>query len=520
MRLWYVFALLGRIAQYFSFFFIIPALFALYDSNWKDSIPFFCGGLVSFGMGKIFSLPLQKGTIIQRPEAMLFVSGSWLLLAIFSAIPYVIIGLPFVDALFESMSGLTTTGATILTDFSAYNRSFFLWRALTQWLGGLGVIALFVIILPMIGVSGRQMMFAEGSSAPSEELSPSASRNATSLWRLYSALTLICFISLHFAGMGYYDSLVHAFTTLSAGGFSPYGGSILDAHSSSVEWILIFFMFLAGASFPLQLKVFSGNWRTGWFDGELRMYTAAILVCSLFLAFLLTFELGGTLFEHFRMALFQIVSVLTSTGFASVDYNLWSDQCKVVIVIAMLISGCAGSAGGGPKSIRILLSFRHILRELKQALYPKAVFALRYKEKVIPDVLLRSIYNLVILYFAGYLLVGFALALSGLDMVTAFSASLACLGNVGPGFNELGPMGNFSSLSDFAKLLLVAAMWIGRLEVVSVIALFLPLAWRGVQWKQEQEREKKSRFVKIRDRFSHKKNHAQDNSEETKKSIE
>lgn len=505
MRLWYVFALLGRIAQYFSFFFLVPGLFALYDTTWREAIPYFCGGLISFGLGKAFSLPIPKGTLAQRPEAMLFVSGSWLMLASFTAVPYLIIGMSFPDALFESMSGLTTTGATIITDFSAYNRSFFLWRALTQWLGGLGVIALFVIILPMIGLSGRQMLFAEGSSAPSEELSPSASRNATSLWRLYSGLTLICFLSLHYAGMGYYDSLVHSFTTLSAGGFSPYSSSILDAHSSNVEWVLIFFMFLAGASFPLQLKVFSGNWRTGWHDGELRMYTTSIFICAIGLAYLLTVDLGGSITDHFRMSLFQIVSVLTSTGFASVDYNLWSDQCKVVLVIAMLISGCAGSAGGGPKSIRLLLSFRHIWRELKQSLYPKAVFALRYKDKVIPDVLLRSIFNLVILYFAGYLFVGFALALSGLDMVSAFSASLACLGNIGPGFNELGPMGNFSSLSDFGKLLLVSAMWVGRLEVVSVIALFHPLAWRGVHWQKEQEREKKSRFVKIRDRFADKK---------------
>lgn len=505
MRLWYIFALLGRISLYFSAFFCIPIVFALYDSTWREAIPYICGGLISYGLGKIFALPLRKEGRIQRPEAMLFVAGSWFYLCFLASIPYLILGFSIPDALFESMSGLTTTGATILTDFSAHNRTFFLWRALTQWLGGLGVIALFVIILPMIGVSGRQMLFAEGSSAPSEELSSSASRNATLLWRLYTGLTIVCFVALHLAGMGYYDSIVHSFTTLSAGGFSPYGRSIEDAASPMVEWVLIFFMFLAGASFPLQLKVLGGQWRKGLKDDEIRMYTGTIVACTGLLTYMLLYEQGGNFEGQFRTALFQVVSMITSTGFASVDFDQWSDQLKVVLIIAMLVSGCAGSAGGGPKSIRILLSFRHILRQLKQALYPKAAFALRYKNTVIPDVLLRSIFNLVMLYLIGYLLVGVALVLSGLDMVTAFSASLACLGNIGPGFNELGPMGSFAGLPSFSKILLVVAMWVGRLEIVSVIALLHPLAWRGVHWKKEIHQTKKSRFVKIRDRFLNRK---------------
>lgn len=502
MRLWYIFALLGRISIYFSFFFCIPIAFALYDATWREAIPYFCGGLIAYGLGKIFARPLHSEKRVQRPEAMLFVSASWLYLCFLTSVPYIILGFSLPDALFEAMSGLTTTGATILTDFSQHNRTFFLWRALTQWLGGLGVIALFVIILPMIGVSGRQMLFAEGSSAPSEELSPSASRNGALLWRLYTGLTILCFVALHFAGMGYYDSIVHSFTTLSAGGFSPYGRSIEEASSPMVEWVLIFFMFLAGASYPLQLKVLGGKWRKGWRDDELRMYTGTIACCTGLLTYMLFKEEGGDFIEKLRVALFQVVSMITSTGFASVDFNTWSDQLKTVLIIAMLVSGCAGSAGGGPKSIRILLSFRHIWRQLKQSLYPKAAFALRYKDSVIPDVLLRSIFNLVMLYLIGYLLVGVALVFSGLDMVTAFSASLACLGNIGPGFNELGPMGTFAGLPSYSKYLLIASMWVGRLEIVSVIALLHPLAWRGVHWRKEVYQTKKSRFVKIRDRFS------------------
>jgi len=502
MRIWYIFALLGRIIQYYAAFFFIPFLFSFYDSSWKDGIPFLIGGLISFGLGTILSLPLGEEKKIAKPEAMLFVSGAWVLLAMLSAIPYIVIGLSVPDALFEAMSGLTTTGATILIDFDQYTRSFFLWRAMTQWLGGLGVIALFVVILPMIGVSGRQMMFAEGSSAPSEELSPSASRNAFFLWRWYTTLTLVCFLFLHFAGMGYYDALVHSFTTLSAGGFSPYGGSISDFSNPNIEWVLIGFMFVAGVSFPLQLKMIAGDWRKGWRDGELWMYSISILFCSVVITWMLSMSVGEYWENNLRIAMFQVISVMTGTGYASTDYNLWSDQIKVMLIIPMLISGCAGSAAGGPKCIRILLSFRHIWRELKQSLFPKTGFVLRYKDSVIPDNMLRAIFNLVILYILGYFLVGVALTLSGLDLVTAFSASLSCLGNIGPGLNEVGPMGSFAGLNDGAKILLVLAMWVGRLEIVPVLALLHPLAWRGVRWKREQIRHKKNRFIKIRDRFS------------------
>ena len=481
MRLKLVLAVIGRLTRLFSLAFLPPLLLALWERQWWSALSFVVAGLSAAAFGTVASRRYTPPRLFHRAEAMGVVSGTWMVVASFAAVPYLFQGLSLDAALFEAMSGLTTTGATILEDFSRYDRSFFLWRAMTQWFGGLGILALFVVVLPRLGIAGRQLFFAESSSAPGEGVSPQIRDSASKLWMLYVGLTLLCTGLLVVAGMTPYEGLVHAFTTLAAGGFSPNGESILGYHNAAVEWILIPFMFLAGASFPLQLKVFTlEDWRGFWRDEEFLFYGFVTVAGGIACAALLT---GGLpTLETLRDGLFQSASLISSTGFASKDYAQWSDAAHQVLIVVMIVGGCAGSAAGGPKAIRHLLVARHILRELKQVLHPRAVLPLRYKGRGIPDQVMRAVFTLAVLYVGGYFVFGAILTLLGTDPVTAFTASLACLGNVGPGLREVGPMGNFAGFSALGKCVLTFAMWIGRLEILTVMALFHPHVWRSLRW--------------------------------------
>lgn len=483
MRLKLVLAVVGRLTRLFSLAFLAPLAMALFERQWWSALSFLVAGVSAALFGTIASFRYTPPRLFHRSEAMGVVAGTWMVVASFAAVPYLFYGLSWDAALFESMSGLTTTGATILEDFSLYDRSFFLWRAMTQWFGGLGILALFVVILPRLGIAGRQLFFAESSSAPGEGVSPQIRDSASKLWMLYGALTLVCTGLLIAAGMTPYEGLVHAFTTLAAGGFSPNGESILGYHNAAVEWILIPFMFLAGASFPLQLKVFTlQDWRGFWKDEEFLFYGFVTVAGGLACAALLT---GGVpTLESLRDGLFQSASLISSTGFASKDYAQWSDAAHQVLIVVMIVGGCAGSAAGGPKAIRHLLVARHIGRELKQVLHPRAVLPLRYKGRGVPDQVMRAVFTLAVLYVGGYFVFGMVLTLLGTDPVTAFTASLACLGNIGPGLKDVGPMGNFAGFSALGKCVLTFAMWIGRLEILTVMALFHPRVWKSLRWAE------------------------------------
>lgn len=479
MRLLLVLSVIGQLLRLFSVAFLPPALLALADSDAISLLGFATAGGLCWGMGTLATIQFVRPRVFYRSEALAVVGGTWLLISALSAVPYLFEGLTLVDALFESMSGLTTTGATVFTHFD-HPRSLFLWRSMTQWVGGLGVIALFVVVLPRLGIAGRQLFFAEASSAPGEAVSPQVRQAARYLWVLYVAMTALCTGLLMLTGMELFDALCNSMTTLAAGGFSPNGESILGYANPGSEWILAVFMFLAGASYPLQLKVYTGDVMGFFRDEEFRFYLAANLICIVTLALILEVS-GVDTIASLRLAAFQITSVGSSTGFASVDYNLWGDDAKAVLVLIMVIGGCAGSAAGGPKCVRYVLLGKHILREIKQTLHPRAVLPLLYKGNPVPDHVMSAVVTLVGLYITGYLLLGLLLVTFETDMVTGFSAALACLGNIGPGFNVVGPMGNYAEFSTPAKLLLFAAMWVGRLEILSVLALLHPHVWNNLK---------------------------------------
>jgi len=488
MRLALVLGVIGRLLLVFSLAFLAPLAMATWDAfhevgTWWECAEFAIAAGITLIGGLILRSFSGTAPDFRRAEALAVVAGSWFVVAHFAAIPYFFSGLGYVDAFFESMSGLTTTGATILQDFSQYGRGFFLWRSMTQWFGGLGVIALFVVVLPQLGVAGRQIMFAEGSDATADVISPSVRESARRLWLLYVFLTLCEIMLLHsVAGMTLYESVCHAMTTMSAGGFSPNPASIAGYANPAAEWILTVFMILSGMSFPLIWIGLTRRPKEFLRDGEFRFYILALGTIATTLAVLLAGGLPGE--ESLRTSLFQSASLISSTGFASVDYaqEPWTDGMRALLVVIMLVGGCAGSAAGGAKSIRALLTLKFMWREFTRVLHPRGVIPLRHRGRAVPEEAMRAILNLVMCYVMTYLAVGVLLALIGNDLVVSFSASLACVGNIGPGFGAVGPMENFASLDPIARYILTIGMWMGRLELIAVLVLFHPHVLRSVRW--------------------------------------
>ena len=486
MRLAIVAHLIGVLVRLFGTTFSLPLAVAAYYGEWRDAAGFLLSGSATIGAGHLMRRAGGRRAEelvdrLRRPEGLAVVALTWLLIAQFAAMPYVWAGVPPVDALFESMSGLTTTGATMFRDFGAYGRGVFFWRAVTHWVGGLGVIALFVAVLPRLAVGGRQLFFAEAPGPTDEKLTPQLRQTALALWKVYGALTGLQVLALLLAGMSFYDAVCHAFATLAAGGFSPHPLSIAGYQSASIDWIVTVFMFLAGASFALQYRIARGRPAVILRDEEFRAYLGVVIVSSVLLAWFLGRD-GMGVHDAARHAVFQSISILTTTGFASVDFQLWSDQAKIVLLVLMFVGGSAGSAAGGPKVVRHVLVARFTLRELKRTLHPHAVLPVKLGGRVVPDAIMREVVVFMLFYmlmFGGGAAVVVAL---GADLVTGVSATIATLGNIGPGFNAVGPMANYADLHPVSKIVLTLEMWIGRLEILPVLVLFRLELWRGSRW--------------------------------------
>jgi trk system potassium uptake protein TrkH len=484
MRILVVLAVTGQLTRFFSVAFIVPAIYALCTGLY-ESMSHFLIALAATLLSGLLSAPfLDRSVRLRRAEALATVSFTWLVIGVCSAIPYILSGMTFVDALFESISGFTTTGSTIMADFSVHDPSIFLWRSMTMWFGGLGIIALFVVVLPGLGIAGRQMFFAESSGAPGETLSPQVRQVSARLWRLYLALTLLLIGLLWLCGMPLYESVCHALTTMPAGGFSPHPLSLAGYDNAAAEVVLTVFMFLAGMSFPL-LYVTITRTRTAFLrDGEFLFYFGVFAVLTAGLtAFAWRDVPDFDVPTALRHSAFTIASVMSSTGFGSTDYNLWSDAARALILMGMLVGSCAGSAGGGPKAVRYLLLMKHIVREFVRVLHPRVVASIRFKGQVVGDDTMRAVLSLVALFLMTYVALGLFLVLDGADLVTGFSAAIATVGNIGPGFDVVGPMGGFAGFSDLSKLAMTFGMWIGRLEIVTVLALFQGHVWRNLRWR-------------------------------------
>ncbi len=465
---------LGGLLRLLGLFMIVPLGVAYYYG--ENLTPFLVSIFITTLTGfLLFSYKTEEEWM--RKEGFAIVALGWLAAAVFGAIPFMMDGISPLNSVFESMSAFTTTGSTILTDIESHPKGILFWRGMMQWLGGMGIILLFIAILPKLGVAGRQLFRAEAPGPTEDKLKPRIRDTAKILWMVYFVISFLQVVALLLAGVSLYDSLNHTFATMACGGFSNYALSVGAFENPLVEYIITFFTFVAGANFALHYRAIYIDKKFLLKDDEFRFYTALVLSASGLLTLLLWRDLDTGLFDSFRFAIFQVVTIMTSTGFATTDFNLWSESAKMVLIIVMFIGACAGSTGGGIKVVRILILLRHSRAELFKAIHPRAVRSVKFNNKSVPDEIISSIVSFVVIYLLIFLTSALILSVLGMDIITSVTASIATLGNIGPGLNVVGPMGSFDPIPPLGKLVLIANMWIGRLEVYTVIVLFTPEFW-------------------------------------------
>ncbi|MDH4026883.1 MAG: TrkH family potassium uptake protein, partial [Desulfuromonadales bacterium] len=408
------------------------------------------------------------------------VTFGWTFFALFGALPFVFSGaIPsYLNAFFETMSGFTTTGSTILTDIEAMPPSLLLWRSLTQWLGGMGIIVLSLAILPMLGVGGMQLFKAEVPGPTTDRLKPRIQDTAKLLWGVYVLLTCIETLLLMAGGMSFFDGLNHAFTTMATGGFSTRNASVAAYNSVYIDWIITIFMFLAGVNFSLHYLALRGKIGDFIRNEEFLFYSSLVIVGTALITML---NMGGTypgFLDNLRYSAFQVVSIITTTGFGTADYELWPVLCQYLLVFFMFIGGCAGSTGGGMKVARILLLFKHAQVQVYRLIHPRAVRLVKLGDRPVDKDVMQSILGFFALYLGVFVAASFIMAATGMDLNSAGGSVIATLSNIGPGLGSVGPVDNFAHVPAIGKLVLAFCMLLGRLELFTVLVLVFPSFWR------------------------------------------
>ncbi len=485
MRLRLVARVLALVSTLVSLFMIFPMILTALDGS-ADLRAFAasltCGLSVSFLLFMIGGGSTHYQELGIR-EAFAVVSLSWVIATAVGALPYVLTDAVFsyTDAFFETMSGFTTTGATVIKDVEAASRGLLLWRSLTHWLGGMGIIVLSLAVLPFLGVGGMELYKAEVPGPTPEKLTPRVQQTALYLWGVYVFLTAFETLMLMLGGMSLFDAVNHSFSTVATGGFSTKNASVAYFNSPAIEWVITFFMFASGINFSMHFLILTGKWRKAARDEELRLYMQTVLISSLLIAGMLAFGGYYSVGSSLRNAAFHVASLITTTGFVSANYDLWPYFTRFLLLLLMFLGGCAGSTGGGIKVMRILVLVRQIRAEIRNTLHPRAVLHTRVNGTVISRQALSSITAFFMLYIVIFILSSLAVAAFGhekLDVLTSLSGVVACLSNVGPGLNALGPVENYAWLPDGVKWIFCFCMLAGRLELYAVILLFFPSTWK------------------------------------------
>ena len=415
---------------------------------------------------------------MQTRDGFVAVALCWIALALFGALPYAIYGFSYVDAVFETVSGFTTTGATVITFPSALPRGLQFWRALTQWMGGMGVLVLMLALLPSLGEGSVNLMKAESPGPISSKLHPKTSETARSLYIIYIALTLGEMLALRLAGMPLFDSITTAFTTISTGGFSVRDNGLLYYHSELINWIIVVFMFVSAINFSVLFQVHRRQYREALKSEELRVYTGVVLFASALIGADLIVRAGKGAYEAISQSVFQVVTLMTTTGYATADFDVWPTFSKTILLLVMFLGGCAGSTAGGMKIARVVILFKGLKRELRRILHTREVRPLTLDGARVEE---RTITSVSVFFFAYILIMFLAAAivsLDGLNLQSSLSASLTMISNVGPGFASVGPMCNFAFLSPLSKCVLSLTMLLGRLEIMPLFVLLIPSAWK------------------------------------------
>ncbi|MBQ14314.1 MAG: TrkH family potassium uptake protein [Gammaproteobacteria bacterium] len=475
--------ILGILLMLFSILGNLPPILVSYIYRDGTASAFVTSLLISFAIGFILWLPTARSKKeLRTRDGFLVVTLFWTVLGTAGCLPFLLssaIDLSVTDAIFESLSGLTTTGATVISGLDALPKSMLFYRQQLQWLGGMGIIALAVAVLPMLGIGGMQLYRAE-SPGPIKDnkLVPRLAETAKALWYIYLALTLACAIAYWVAGMNLFDAISHSFTTIAIGGFSTHDQSMAYFNSPAIDTVAIVFMVIAGVNFALHFTAWKNQSIKHYFqDPEFIFYSYILCFVSLItVAFLYYTSTYTTIFDSAIKGVFQVVSIATTTGFVTADFSSWPLFLPYLLFYAAIVGACAGSTGGGMKVIRILLIFKQGIREVQRLIHPKAVIPIKLGRKPVPDRVIESVWGFFAAYVLAFLVMLLALLATGLDIVTAFSAVGACINNLGPGLENVAE--NYGQLPAAAKWILCFAMLLGRLEIFTLLVLFTPMFWR------------------------------------------
>jgi len=474
--------ILGLLVALLSVTMLPPALVSMVYRD-GGGVPFLMAFLWCIITGFLAWYPNRfEKTDLRAREGFLIVVLFWLVLASFSAIPFILIEQPnftVTDAFFESFSGLTTTGATILNNIESLPHAVLWYRQQLQWLGGMGIIVLAVAVLPMLGIGGMQLYRAETPGPVKDsKMTPRIADTAKHLWYIYLSLTIACATAYWFAGMSVFDAICHSFSTIAIGGFSTHDASMGYFNSPTINLVCVFFLVIAGVNFALHYAVVqSKSLKNYFYDPEFKVFIAIQVVLTLIcFTVLMTSGTYQDADQAFDQALFQSVSISTTAGFSTTSFADWPTLLPVLLIFASFIGGCAGSTGGGMKVVRVLLLYLQGLRELNKLVHPKAVFSIKVGKKVLPDRVIEAVWGFFSAYAAVFVICMLLLLATGMDDITAFTAVAACINNLGPGLGEVAA--NFSAIGDTSKWILIMAMLFGRLEIFTLLVLFTPAFWR------------------------------------------
>ena len=474
-----VFYTLGTLQIILGIFMLIPVIIQLIYNELDSG--FVSASIITIIFGILFFLSnLDHNKNIDLPQTFILTALSWLSIAIFGSLPFIFseLNLNFTDAFFESMSGITTTGSTILTDLDNAPKGILLWRAILQWLGGIGIILMAITLMPIMNIGGMQL-FKISSNDNAEKILPKSKEVSLRLIAIYLLLTFSCAVFYKIFGMSYFDSLTHSMTTIATGGFSNYNDSIGHFDSALIEINSIIFIILGSIPFIAYIKYLNGDKKVFYKDAQIIFFIKTIIfsVAIIFIFLLIkNYDSESFLLRH---VIFNVVSILTGTGYVTTNYSDWGSFPLIFFLVLMFIGGCAGSTACGLKIFRIHILYKFFVMQLKKYIYPRGIFVLKYGENILNEKFISSIISFVFLYIIIFFIITTLLSISGLDFITSVSGAATSISNVGPGLGGMiGPNGNFSLLPDFSKWILAVGMILGRLELFAIIVLFIPSFWR------------------------------------------
>ena len=471
--------ILGNVVKYMVALLFIPLLISIYYGD-GDAMAFLITIIITAPIAYLLSNIKTEKKAIYAKEGFLIVGFAWIIISVIGTLPFVFSkAIPnFVDAFFETVSGFTTTGATLLTSIEGLPKGILFWRSFTHWIGGMGFLIFMLALIPSIGTNSIHLLKAESPGPKPGKIVPKIKETAKILYLIYFVLTVIQCVLLMFAGMNLYDAVIHAMGTAGTGGFSNMNAGVAAYSNPAIEWIITIFMIIFGINFALYFQLLKGNIKGFFKNEELKYYLLIIFVAIIFITFNIVNLNGGDWILSIRQSAFQVSSIVTSTGFATADYNLWPTLSKLIIIMLMFVGAMAGSTGGGIKTVRIVIIFKAIKREINKIIHPKRVNSVRIDGKAVDEDTIHGVFLFIGAYIVISLIAIFIISFDNFDVLTTVTSVITTMSNIGPGLEMVGPAGNFSAFSPLSKLVLSFCMLAGRLEIYPMLIMFSPSIWR------------------------------------------